>query len=359
MFTNAYAGPKCTLIAFTMVLVGVLPLWANAQENSPADTDTETDVVATTTQEVVVPQPPVSAMPYETEGLLGNKIIGDFVVGPGKLDLTILPGQTKVVEITVSNRTGESRIFEIEAEDATGSNDPSRAVVLLGDDRGPYSLKDYVSVEQTRFELEHNRRARIPVTISIPADAEPGGLYGSLLVSTVAKEAEKGDTAGTAPKSAIIARIGSLFFITIPGDVAKEGKLVDITTVPEKKFFQDGPVQLGILFENTGSVHLAPKGELRVHNMFNEEVGFLELEPWFVMPKSLRLREVTWGREFLFGRYTVTAQINRGYEGIVDEMSYSFWILPWKPLVGVFAVVFVVLFLLRSFFRKFEFKRKA
>jgi hypothetical protein len=96
-----------------------------------------------------------------------------------------------------------------------------------------------------------------------------------------------------------------------------------------------------------------------VTNIFGEEVGFVELDPWFVLPKSLRVREITWDREMLFGRYTVTARVNRGYEDIVDEMSVSFWVLPWKIVGGVFLVLFIIIFSIRAFFRTFEFKRKG
>lgn len=93
--------------------------------------------------------------------------------------------------------------------------------------------------------------------------------------------------------------------------------------------------------------------------MFGEEVGFVELDPWFVLPKSLRTREVTWDREFLFGRYKVTAKINRGYDNQIDEVTTSFWVLPWKIVLGIFLSIFIIVFSLRAFFRTFEFKRKS
>lgn len=298
---------------------------------------------------------------YPAESLLAEEgdVPGDFVVGPGKVDIAINPGESKTVEMVVSNRTGERRRFNITTEDAVGSLESDKAIVLLGDDRGPYSMKDYISVPHTAFDLDHNQRVRIPVTISLPADAEAGGLYGSVLVKTVAIEAKPGTQGSIAPQSAIIARIGTLFFITVPGVIVKDGALKDFGTISKKVFHQNGPINLGLLFENNGPIHLVPYGELRIKNIFDEEVGYLKLEPWFVMPKSLRLREISWDRDFLFGRYTATVSINRSYDDIIDEMSYSFWVLPWKPLAGAFAIIFAVVFVIRAFFRKFEFKRKS
>ncbi len=296
---------------------------------------------------------------YRTEGVPGGEtVVGDFVVGPGKVDLTIRPGESKTVTMTVTNRTGERRAFAITTEDAMGSYDTSVPVVLLGSDRGPYSLKDYVQYAHPRFELNHNERALIPVTISIPADAEPGGHYGSVLVETVSIESEGERTEDTVPQSAVVARIGTLFFITVPGDTLHDGEVTRFSTLDDRAFFGSGPIAFGILFRNNGSIHLAPYGEVRITNLFGQEVDFVTLEPWFVLPQSERLREITWNRELLIGRYTATLYLNRSYGDVIDTKYVTFWVLPWKLLGIAFASVFVVVFLIRLFFRSFEFKRK-
>lgn len=291
---------------------------------------------------------------FKTEKISGNIQVGDFVVGPGRTEISVAPGETFIQEITITNRISDNRTFRLEVEDITGSKDGSSAVSLTGDVRGPYSIRDYISFPEDSFVLKLGERARVPVTVSVPADAEPGGYYGSVLVSTIQPSPDGESTS----RSPIIARVGSLFFLTVEGDIEREGKTLDISTVGNKWWYEKGPIDLGILYENTGSVHVNPYGEVSVTNIFGEEVGFVELEPWFVLPNSLRVREIKWDREFLLGRYTATAKINRGYDDIVDEVTVSFWVMPWKFVAGVFAVLFVIIFLLRLFFRTFEFKRK-
>ena len=306
--------------------------------------------LATTT----VPEP--SANWYEIEKIEGNIDVGDFVVGPGKTEITVSPGDTVIQEITVTNRISELRNFKLVVDDITGSADGSSAVSLTNGARGPYSIRDYISFPDDTITLGLGEMARIPVKITIPADAEPGGLYGSVLVST---ERIPDASEANVPRSPVIARIGSLFFVTIKGDVERGGKTTGINTLDNKWWYEKGPINLGITYENTGSVHVNPYGELAITNMFGEQVGFVELEPWFVLPKSLRTRDVAWEREFLLGRYTVTAKINRGYDDIVDEVSTTFWVLPWKIVLGVFTILFIVIFALRTFFRTFEFSRKS
>lgn len=325
-------------LAFTPLLSGVFVQSVFAQETATTTAPAETD-----------------SSWFELERIEGDIDVGDFVVGPGRAELVVSPGETIVQEITVTNRISENRTFKLDVDDITGSADGSSAVALTDGARGPYSLRDYISFPENTFTLGLGERARIPVTIKIPADAEPGGLYGSVLISTERSTLEGGE----ASRSPIIARIGSLFFVTVRGEVERSGSVKGISTVDGKWWYEEGPVNLSILYENTGSVHVNPYGEINITNMFGEQVGFVELEPWFVLPKSLRSRDVLWDREFLLGRYTVTAKINRGYDDVVDEVTTTFWVLPWKIVLGTFFIVFIIIFSLRAFFRTFEFSRKS
>ena len=352
---------KKSVIACLVILLAT-PLFFGevfAQETEGLEGLVEESVqtsISTTTAPEVIAEIPVPELWYESEMISGNIEVGDFVVGPGRTEIELNPGQTIIQEITVTNRISDTRTFRLEVEDISGSADGSSVVSLLGDEIGPYSILDYIHFPEDTFVLELGERARIPVTITVPPDAEPGGYYGSVLVSTI----ETGDSTNkSAARSPIIARIGSLFFLTVRGEAVIEGEVLEMSLINGSWWYEKGPIELGIVYENTGSMHVNPYGELAISNMFGEEVGFVELDPWFVLPTSLRVKEVTWDREFLLGRYTAKAKINRGYDDIVDEVTVSFWVLPWKIVGGVFLVLFIVIFSLRAFFRTFEFTRKG
>jgi hypothetical protein len=292
---------------------------------------------------------------YSIEDLPGTMVNNDFVLGPGKIEVEIAPGGSATENILITNRMGETKTFNIDIEDFTGSRSVNETVVLLGNERGPYSLKDYIKVPERSFELKQGQRATVPITISIPKDAEPGGRYGSVLVSVTSGADQKGRQAGS---SAIVTRIGSLIFVKVPGEVREDGKLNEFSLANHKKILGGGPVTFQLLYENNGSVYVNPYGKIRVTNMFGAQVGNIEVKPWFALPNSLRLREVQWDREILFGRYTAEASINRGYDNIVDTATVSFWVLPWKYLGAGFVVILILALIVRWFTRTFEFKRK-
>ncbi len=298
---------------------------------------------------------PGAAFAYSVETLPDVGVSRDFVVGPGKFEAVMEPGETRTVEMKVTNRMGDERSFQASVEDFTGSKSLTQTVQLLGGERGPYSLRDYLTPERKTFTLKHGERATLRITVSVPADAEPGGRYGSVLISTVSKADERARGGG----AAIVARIGSLFFITVPGEVNKAGSVTDFQVQGGDKLLSSGPVRFDILYENTGSVHLTPYGEIAISNIFGQQVAFFEIEPWFAMPDSIRLRQVEWKRELLFGKYTAVASINRGYNNIVDEKSYSFWVIPWKLLIGAFAIILILVIVLLWILSKFEIRRKT
>ena len=292
--------------------------------------------------------------PYRMESLPSNDVFSDFVVGPGKVELTLKPGESKTINVSVSNRLGEERTFDIVTEDIKGSEDPEQTVVLMGNERGPYSLKDFFEYSAASFVLPHAKKAIVPITIHAPEKAEPGGYYGSVLFKTAPnKTGADGAVAG----AAIVSRIGILFFVTVPGSNDYKGNLESFIT-KAGSIFTKGPIVFQLRFRNSGNIHLDPSGEISIKNMIGTEVDRVPVETWFALPQSLRSREVIWDRGYLMGRYTATAKIDRGYDDQKDTMSLTFWVIPWQPIAIVLGIILVLFFIIRFFASHFEVQRK-
>lgn len=276
------------------------------------------------------------------------KTSGDIIVGPGKSELLLSPGDTYSMEILVSNVSGMTKIVDFTVEDMTASNNPDEALTFLGNVKGPYSIKDYVKPEADQITLPTGQRVRMPVTITIPKDAEPGGLYGALMISAnnIEKTAEV-QTGNAAGQINLITRVASLLFIRVKGDALTSGFLKDFSA---GSFYEQGPVTFEITSANTGNVHVDPYGTIEIKDTFGRIIDTREIDPWFVMPKSERSREIKWNGSFLFGKYTAILTMNRGYQDIVDTKSISFWILPWKIItIGLIALVLFIWFLIWVF----------
>lgn len=297
--------------------------------------------------------PSFSLLAFRIE-TIETEVRGDFILSPGKTEIWLDPGEKVVKEITVTNRSGKELKFKIEVEDFTGSFDLEKPIVLLGEKRGPYSLKDYIKPEISEFSLAHGQRITIPIEISIPKDAEPGGKYGAVIVASFPSEDKTKEGIGVT----IVSRLANLFFVRVKGEVKEEGFLKNFLT--DKKFYSSFPIKFQLIFENKGNVHLVPYGVIEIFNLLGKKVGEIEVKPWFAMPNSLRSREVELSKEtFLFGWYKAVASINRGYQNLVDQKSVSFFVFPTKKILLFFLILILVVFFVKFFTSKYEIRRKV
>lgn len=272
-----------------------------------------------------------------------TEIKGDFVLEPAKVEVSLDPGSFRTEVLNILNRTDKELNFKIEIEDFMGSQDPNQTVILKGEEKGPYSLKDYLVPEVSSFTLKPGQKMILPVVLAIPTDAESGGLYGSVLISSQS-------TVQSQVGATVVSRLGALFFVNIKGQVTRDGEL---TSFFEKIDSEDGQISFDLLFTNRGNVHLDPYGYLRVFNLVGTKVGEIEIKPFFAMPDSVRYRNIVWDKGNLFGRYKAVISLNRGYDDKVDEMTVIFWVVPIKMIVsilgGIILLILIIIWLIRTF----------
>lgn len=284
----------------------------------------------------------------------------DFIVEPGKMETFINPGDTVQKYVAVTSRIKGTTDFEVEVEDFIGSRDPNNPVVILENEKSPYSFKDNVKPEIVKFSLAFGQKITIPVTISAPFDAAPGGYLTSILISNAPQKDKEASSSQTVTAAKIISRVGSLFFIRVNGPAHEDGKLSDFKVDgPQKLFYETNPTGFQVLFENAGTVFLIPYGNIEVKNMFGKTVASLPVEAYYSLPNSLRYREIAWNGGYGFGRYTATITLHRGYGDAVDTSTIVFWVLPWKFLGIAFGSIVVIISVVYYITSRFEFRRKS
>ena len=136
-FRNAcYALTACAVMV-SGVLLAFAAITANAATTA-ATTATKTSTASSSTSS--------PSLGYTLGTLPDSVVYNDFVVGPGKIEIDLNPGESRTVELTIANRLGTEKTFNVTEEDFVGSDNLNQPVVLLGDDRSPYSLKDFVHI---------------------------------------------------------------------------------------------------------------------------------------------------------------------------------------------------------------------
>lgn len=283
----------------------------------------------------------------------------DFVVEPGKTEVFLNPGDNMVKNITITNRINKTVRFKLTTEDFVGTNDPKQPVLLLGDDHSPYSLKDFIVPEIQEFSLELGEKITIPITISVPTNAEPRGYYGALIVSNDPDKLEGENSQEIEGKTRIISRIGSLFLLKINGEGKEEGNIEEFKLIgPEQTFYSERPEGFEIAYKNTGNVHLVPYGTIAIKNIFGKIVKTLPVDAYFVLPDSIRYREIKWEDGFSLGRYTANIHLNKGYNNEYQDMKLAFWVIPWKILIIAFIALALIIGALYYLLTRFELRKK-
>ena len=263
-----------------------------------------------------------------------DQVTGQIVISPTKIELNVDPGDKATREIKLTNRTGEPVTFQFSMEDFEGSTDPSQATVFMGRTDSPWGASKWIEPEVSSIVLDQGETLTMAVKLRVPPTAEPGGHYAVLFASRTIDRVED----GAAIK--VTERVGTLFLITVSGNVITDGTLDE----PEMRMFSEyGPVDIGLVFNNLGNVHVKPTGKVVIRNIFGQTVAEIPVEEWVVLPDSSRRTVIEWGGKYHFGRYTATAEIGYSENRSLLLAQTSFWVIPWKIVLAVLAGLVAIL----------------
>ncbi len=276
---------------------------------------------------------------------------GSFIVKPAKAEVTLSPGESKTVLLTLINGTPSPLSIDTTFEDIVSSsqkNPTDDPVKLLGKEHSANSLKDLLSIPKESFDLLSSKEVQIPVTITVPNNVRPGGRYGSVVFTF--------KTMGSSVSGqnvTIESRLAVTLYVRIAGSVNEEGRLAAFGLFNDAKTSRsptgENPLRFQVAFENQGDVHLNPYGRLSVSNVVGAPHSVI-IDPWVVLPGATRMREIDIIESLSPGYYTAHLELNRGYQDIVDTKEVKFWVLP-SAFVGFIwfcGFIFIIWLIRRS-----------
>ncbi len=258
-------------------------------------------------------------------------------VTPVSFDLTIDKGLTSTGIIHLDNTTGRQEEINVGIENFTAQGEQGE--VSLTNEDNQYALAKWISVYPTHVILGNNQRQDFTYTIHVPAGAEPGGHFGSIVFSTVPPKTP-GSTGAVVSQS-----VGSLFLVRIPGPVNENATIESFKS--DKSFYSQGPVNFIVRVKNNSTVHEKPIGVVTITNELTGQKSFVGVDGLNVLPGAIRQIPAVWTQHFLLGKYQAVANLNYGSKNYPLAYSTEFYAFP--VMLGVIILV-VVLFVF--FFRK-------
>lgn len=259
---------------------------------------------------------------------------------PLVFELSAEKGQTIEEYVRVMNPSYEEKITVImETEEMFPQGEEGRVRLQIPpEERIPFSLSSWISFEPQKFTLEPREEKPVKFIIKVPENAEPGGHYAGILARTELVGGPSGVGVG------IVQRIASLVLLTVPGQMKEEISVAGFET--SKSYYEKGPINFSIRFENKGTVHLKPESTITITNFLGQEVAKIAVDPKNVLPGAIRRFDVEWPVKWLWlGKYKATLTGSYGTNKLAfDPKTITFWAFPWK--VGILFFLVIIFFVI-------------
>lgn len=273
-------------------------------------------------------------------------------VSPVIIELNGEPGKSYSLDVNVMNVTGTELTYGTEfadfrAKDETGSPE----IVEEGDLPEGASVRKWLSAIDT-FQLGSHQRQALKVKVSIPKKAEPGGHYGVITFT--------GRVPGSDDEQVSVrVKTGILVLIRVAGDIKESLSLESFTATSKNStpwFIENAPIDFTVRLKNTGNVHVKPSGTIEVRNMFGGLVGktAFNAAKGNVLPDTVRRFEQSINKDWMVGRYTADLVAGYGTDGKALTSTIDFWVIPYKPLLALLALLITILFVLRRILKAYK-----
>jgi hypothetical protein len=309
-----------------------------------------------------------------------------LTTSPVSANLHIKPGTngTSTLQVMNNNITPVQVSLQLEVFSANGS-DGSAAINALPADSAQTS---WVHFSQTTFVAKPGVWTPIKVTINLPADAELGYYYAILFKPTL--------PSSNAPHTTTIKGANAILVLVDTSSANEDRQLTVSNFSATKKLYEYLPANFSVTVKNGGNIFLAPSGDIFISKSsnFSHPLDVLNINPGSgnVLPNSVRIFKTSWNNGFpvfktktldgqpledksgqpveslswnfaqlnklRFGKYYAHLALvyNNGSEEIPINSVTSFWVIPWKILIGLFVLVIIILIgfwsVGRSFFRR-------
>lgn len=298
----------------------------------------------------------------------------NMTLSPVFLNLTTDPGTIVTSQFRVTNNNNFREYLEVVVKKFVSS--PQGPVIQ--DVASSDEFAKWVDFSEDQFAIDPNQTKTVRFTISPPKEASLGYYY-SFVVQRIADVQNRGQGAAIsgAPALPVLLEVKS-------PNAKREIQIVDFKT--DKSFYEYLPSNIIVTVKNSGNVHVAPSGTIFIDSMFNKDIAVLPANKGRgnVLPGGQREFSATFddgfavktiktkdGKEvrndkgeieyetkydfskanlFRVGKYTANLIMvyDNGERDIPIEAHVSFWVIPWKILIGGGLVLILALIGLKS-----------
>jgi hypothetical protein len=288
--------------------------------------------------------------------------VSALTISPARMDLSGDPGKVVSGEFILTNEQPETQTFYTSAQNFEAQGETGTPNFVDSTD----GLATWISLID-QVTLKPNQQTKVHFTVTIPKDADAGGHFAAIFLTTNPPHATGGQVA-------VGAKIGMLVLLHVSGDIKESGGIVGFETKSKAFISTMLPVTFVYRFANSGNDRVNPAGEITVRDIVGLTAMKLNANPGVgnVLPGSTRRFEVAWGpstplslnagffetawyeaKNFAFGFYRANLQLGYGVSSS-DQSSVSLFIFPWQLIIVVVVLLYIIWFLFRRGIKRYN-----
>ena len=262
-----------------------------------------------------------------------------IAITPPLFEVSANPGETIKNSIRVDNLTSQPLPLSTARKDFVALGEEGQAE--LTEKPTSYSLSTWIQPDTKDFVIPPKGSKVVNFRIVVPAKAEPGGHFGSIVFHTKPQPDKS--------NYVVTQEIGALVLLKVAGEAREKADILSFA--PKKTLWEKGPVEFETRFKNEGNVQVKPTGTITISNIFGKKVSSVNVDTKTVLPESVRKIRTTWKGSGWPGWYTATVSLNYGDKGQILTSSARFIVFPYKvvlPILLALAILGVLVFRARK-----------
>lgn len=263
-----------------------------------------------------------------------------FLITPFYQNVDIAKDQASVsFSVKIKNNTEGPAVFRLSVLDFGTLNESGGVAFLGASDNLKYSLASWVSLPNDTLVLKPGEEQTVTGTIENKESLSPGGHYGAVFF----KIDDNSGSAADKPNDSIAfdPSLASLLFVRKTG-----GEIygLNLNSTDFTRNILTLPSQIKLRFQNTGNVHVTPRGTVEILDPAGRTVvkSIINTESGLILPETFRIfpsKFMSISSAVMPGRYTMS--INYRYDG-QDNFTTEKEIFFFLPLNFVGLVVLAI-----------------
>lgn len=269
-------------------------------------------------------------------------------VSPVRQSISMEPGTTKVLQVTIENLTTvPANLHPIVNDFVAGSDERGQPNIILNENEyaPSHSLKRFVA-KIPDFTLSPRETKNISVKLTVPAGAAGGGYFGAVRFGAA-------DPNDPNKQVSLSGSVGSLILLRVNGNISEKIAIESFDVRQDGKskafFTTNKDLQAVVRFKNEGNIQVEPFGKFALkksgQTMSTHEINVVQPRG-AVLPDSIRRFEAKLTKVGPLGKYTIEGNFGYGSTGQLLAARKTFYVIPVYIFIlvglGVVAILFAI-----------------